>query len=50
MVYPTNFEEKIGFDRIRELIYSNCLSELGRGKVESIHFATDVSFIQTLFN
>lgn len=50
MVYPTNFEEKIGFDRIRELIYSNCLSELGRGKVESIHFATDVSFIQTLLN
>lgn len=38
LVYPDNFESKIGFDKIRELIKGRCLSDLGRELVDEIHF------------
>ncbi len=38
LVYPDNFENKIGFDRIRELIKGRCLSDLGREHVDEIRF------------
>jgi len=37
-IYPENFEQKIGFDRIRQLLKGNCLSTLGVDKVDSIAF------------
>ena len=37
-VYPENFEAKIGFDKIRELIKSRCLSSLGKELVDEIDF------------
>lgn len=39
-IYPDNFETKIGFDRIRELIKGSCLSTLGKDKVDEITFLT----------
>jgi len=36
MIYPDTFENKIGFDRIRETLISSCLSPLGIRKVESM--------------
>ncbi|MBN2805655.1 MAG: Smr/MutS family protein [Prolixibacteraceae bacterium] len=39
-IYPNNFEQKIGFDRIRQMLSANCLSEIGREKVEAIAFLT----------
>lgn len=41
MIYPENFENKIGFDRIRQLVSDYCLSEMGREKAELIRFETD---------
>jgi DNA mismatch repair protein MutS2 len=41
MIYPENFENKIGFDRIRELLFEKCLSPMGFEKVEGIEFMTD---------
>ncbi|MBP7507532.1 MAG: Smr/MutS family protein [Prolixibacteraceae bacterium] len=38
LVYPDNFEQKIGFDRIRQMLSANCLSQLGKEKVESLCF------------
>ena len=38
MVYPDDFENKIGFDRIRDIIKDFCLSTLGRQKVDEIEF------------
>jgi DNA mismatch repair protein MutS2 len=38
LVYPDNFESKIGFDKIRELIKGRCLSDLGRELVDEIRF------------
>ncbi len=38
MIYPSNFESKIGFDRIRELLKERCLSPMGNEKVDTIRF------------
>ena len=40
MIYPQNFEAKIGFDIIREQIKSLCVSDMGKELVESIRFST----------
>ena len=42
MLYPDNFEEKIGFTTIRQLLLSHCLSPLGRVFVDDIRFRTDI--------
>lgn len=41
MIYPDNFENKIGFDRIRDLLIEKCLSPMGLEKVEEIEFMSD---------
>ena len=41
MIYPENFENKIGFDRIRKLLSEKCLSPMGLEKVDSIEFMED---------
>ena len=41
MIYPGNFEHKIGFDEIRSLLCERCLSSLGREKVDELAFSTD---------
>ena len=41
MIYPNNFEHKIGFDEIRTLLKGRCLSTLGKEKVDEIAFSTD---------
>ena len=41
MIYPENFEIKIGFDRIRKLLSEKCLSPMGLEKIEEIKFIDD---------
>jgi DNA mismatch repair protein MutS2 len=41
MIYPENFENKIGFDRIRKLLSEKCLSPMGLEKVGNISFTDD---------
>ncbi len=38
MIYPNNFEQKIGFNEIRTLLYSHCISTLGRERVDEMTF------------
>ncbi len=45
MIYPENFESKIGFDKIRQLLTTRCLSPLGEEKVENMSFSSDYTFI-----
>lgn len=45
MIYPENFESKIGFDKIRQLLTARCLSPLGEEKVENMSFSSDYIFI-----
>ena len=39
MIYPNNYEHKIGFEEIRSLLRGHCLSSLGREKVDEVHFS-----------
>lgn len=39
MIYPQNFEQKIGFDQIRQLLKDKCLSTLGEEKVSDMDFS-----------
>lgn len=41
MVHPGDFEKKIGFDRIREMVRNNCLSPLGQNILDESCFMTD---------
>ncbi len=41
MIYPSTFENKIGFDRIRQMVSEACLCQLGRNQVEAIQMLTD---------
>jgi len=41
VIYPNNFERKLGFDEIRRLLRERCLSTLGKEKVDEIAFSTD---------
>jgi DNA mismatch repair protein MutS2 len=45
MVYPKIIEEKIGFDKIRELLKEYCISSLGRSFVDRIQFSHDFDLI-----
>ncbi|MCX6335016.1 MAG: Smr/MutS family protein [Bacteroidia bacterium] len=45
MIYPDNFESKIGFDRIKELLRERCLSPMGAGKVDAIKFSDRIDTI-----
>lgn len=40
MIYPENFEQKIEFFKIRQLVEQHCLSPLGKEKVEEMRFSS----------
>ena len=46
MIYPARFEEKIGFDRIREMLAERCLSLAGRERVAAMAFSSDLAFLE----
>lgn len=46
MIYPATFEEKIGFDQIRELLKSHCVSNMGRESAEQMGYSNDFEWIQ----
>ncbi|MDR1860680.1 MAG: Smr/MutS family protein [Bacteroidales bacterium] len=41
MIYPDNFEAKIAFGKLRELLKANCLCVMGEERVASLVFMTD---------
>ncbi len=43
MIYPKNFEAKIGFDRVRSLLREKCLSPLGVEKVDDMQMMDTAS-------
>ena len=45
MIYPQNFEQKIGFDQIRQLLKNKCLSTLGEERVDDMAFSDDYTDI-----
>ena len=47
MIYPQNFEDKIGFNEIKAMLRQLCLSTLGKGEVEKIEFSTNATQVNT---
>ena len=45
MIYPTNFEQKIGFVSIRQMVSGHCISQMGLEKVDEMAFSTDKALI-----
>jgi DNA mismatch repair protein MutS2 len=46
MIYPLNFEQKTGFDRIRELVSLRCLTALGRQKAAEAAFSSSFTEVK----
>ncbi|MEG1402162.1 Smr/MutS family protein [Bacteroides sp.] len=50
MIYPQNFEQKIGFDQIRQLLKLKCLSTLGEERVTEMSFSDDYEEVDEILN
>ncbi len=50
MIYPKNYEQKIGFDSIRMLLKEKCLSTLGEQRVEEMSFSNQYDDILSRLN
>ncbi len=45
MIYPNNFESKIGFDEVRKILKERCLSPLGKEEVDNMKVSGDAEDI-----
>lgn len=45
MIYPKNYESKIGFDEIRHLLKEQCLSTLGKEMVDEMAFSDNAETV-----
>ena len=45
MIYPDNFENKIGFNEIRKMLRERCLSPLGKEQVDKMSFCSDAELV-----
>ncbi|MBN1340630.1 MAG: Smr/MutS family protein [Bacteroidales bacterium] len=50
MVYPDNFDEKTGFDRVRQMLAGNCIAAPGKKIVAETGFLTDLNEINRLLS
>lgn len=50
MIYPNNFETKIGFNKVRELVQKHCLGSLGRDLIDEVKFSISYKEINTMVN
>lgn len=48
MIYPQNFENKIGFDEVRHILETHCLSPLGVERVAGMHFLKDAKQLKEI--
>lgn len=46
VIYPENFESKIKFDKIRQMLAGKCRSDMGRELVEAMSFSADAGIIR----
>jgi len=50
VIYPDNFENKIGFDKIKQMISQECKGEPGKLLLEELKFSNNFELINTLLN
>ena len=46
MIYPENFEQKVGFDQVRQWLRERCLGPLGQGRVDAMAFTARAAEVQ----
>ena len=46
MLYPKNFEQKVGFDEIRTLLHSYTLSNMGRERIDAMQYSSHPALIR----
>ena len=46
MIYPDNFEQKTGFDEIRQMLSDRCICPLGMQLVDEMQFQTDFQAVE----
>ena len=49
-IYPNTFEQKVGFDKVRELVVAKCLCPLGAARVTAVEFVSDFELIERTIN
>ncbi len=47
MIYPENFEQRVGIDTVRQYIIEKCLCPLGEELVVDMNFSTDFNTVKT---
>ena len=47
-LYPEKFDEKIGFDKIKQLLLENCMSPMGQSYVDKIRFSSNFDVVKKL--
>ena len=47
-IYPSNFGQKTGFDKVLELVAERCISEMGRQRVLHLSFSDDFDLVSRL--
>lgn len=50
MIYPEDFEQKLGFDQLRSKLKAYCLSVSGAEWVDRMRFSSNVDFIRVLLH
>src|SRR5690554_6890906 len=50
MIYPTNLESKIDFDKVKGLIKEECSSSLGTDVVKKVTFSKDIKLVSRLLD
>ena len=45
VIYPTNFEQKIGFASVRQMLSDHCISQMGLEKADEMTFSADKAAI-----
>ena len=45
MIYPTNFEQKIGFASVRQMLSNHCISQMGLERADKMAFSTNKAHI-----
>ena len=50
MIYPENFEDKLGFSKIRAKLTANCLSSATHARINDMQFSTQPGFILRSLN
>ncbi len=46
MIYPSDFESKIGFTQLRSYLSSKCISAMGRDEVAKMSFSSDFNLVR----